>query len=69
MYDEEIDNLGCGALNSKIHGADYYEKNILGFDQSVYKNLGEFTKEENKAIGTRHPPLNITNEETALKFD
>ena len=69
MYDKEIDDADWDALNFKTYGADYYEEKFPGFDEDAYKILSDFTKDENKAIDTRPPPLKITHKESTLKFD
>ena len=62
--------MGCGdSLNFKTFGSDYYEQKFPGFDEDVYRILADSTKDENKVIDTRSPPLKISHEETTLKFD
>ena len=69
MYDKEIDNVDWDSLNFKTYGSDYYEQKFPGFDDDVYRILADSTKDENKVIDTRSPPLKISHEETTLKFD
>ena len=69
MYGKEIDNSNWDALYFKTYGADYYEEKFPGFDEHVYKILSGSTKDENKVIDIRPPPLKITHEESTLKFD
>ena len=61
--------MDWGALNFKTYGANYYEEKFPRFDSSVYQILEKYTKDENKVIDTRPPPLKITHEESTLKFD
>ena len=69
MYDKEIDNADWGSLNFKTYGSDYYEEKLPGFDEDVYRTLAGSTKDENKVIDTRTPPLKVSHEEAILKFD
>ena len=57
------------SLNFKTYGSDYCEERLPGFDEDVHKILADSTKDENKVIDTRFPPLKISHEETTLKFD
>ena len=66
---KEIDNFDRNAPNFKTYGSDNYEEKFPGFDPSIYQILEESTKDENKVIGTRPPPLQVTHEEATLKFD
>ena len=69
MYYKEIGNMDRGALKFRTYGADYHEEKFPGFDEDAYKILSGSTKDENKVIDTRPPPLKITHEESTLKFD
>ena len=68
--DEECyDNLDWNSVNYEVYGADYYEENFPGFPDEVYEILAKSTKEENKVIDNRIPPLKITEGEFIVKFD
>jgi len=68
--DEECyDNLDWDSVNYDVYGADYYQENFPGFPDEVYEILAKSTKEENKVIDNRIPPLKITEGEFIVKFD
>ena len=69
MYDKEIGNVDWDALNFNTYGADYHEEKFPGFDEVDYKILSDSTKDDNKEIDTRPPPLKVTQEEPTLKLD
>ena len=69
MYEKESGNVDWGALNFKTYGADNYEEKLPGFNEDLYKILAYSTKDENKVIDTRPPPLKINHEVSDLKFD
>ena len=69
MYDKEVDTADWVALDFKTYGFVSYKETFPGFDPSVYQILEDSTKDENKVINTRPPPLIITHEESTLKFD
>ena len=70
-YDEELemDNLDWNSVNYEIYGADYYEEKFPGFAPEIYELLAESTKEENKLIDNRIPPLKIPEGEFVVNFD
>ena len=70
-YDEELemDNLDWNSVNYEVYGADYYEEKFPGFAPEIYDLLAESTKEENKLMDNRIPPLKITEGEFVVNFD
>jgi len=65
---EEIDNLDWNSVNYEIYDAQYYQEKFPGFDDKVYDILAESTKEENKIIDKRIPPLQVTEGEFTITF-
>jgi len=67
--DEECyDNLDWNSVNYEVYGPDYYQENFPGFSDEVYEILAKSTKEENKFVDNRIPPLKIENKETIISF-
>ena len=69
MCDKEIENVDWDSFNFKPYDSGYYEEKYPCFDENVYKILAGSTKDENKVVDTRSPPLKFSHEETTLKFD
>lgn len=66
--EEEFDNLDWNTVNYEVYGADYYKEKFAGFSDEVYEILAKSTKEENKIVDNRIPPLKITNEDVTVSF-
>ena len=67
--DTEYANIDWNDFNFKVYDKDFYEEKYKGFDPKVYEILAESTKEENKVLDKRDPPLEIKHKEVTLKFD
>jgi len=58
--DAELDNLDWSKVNFNVFDENYYrEKFGESFPDYVYKILADSTKEENKVLDFRQPPLII----------
>ena len=66
--EEEFDNLNWDTVNYEAYGADYYSEKFPGFSDEVYDILAKSTKEENKIVDNRIPPLKITEGEVTVSF-
>lgn len=66
--EEYYDNLNWDTVNYEVYGADYYQEKFPGFSDEVYEILAKSTKEENKFIDNRLPPMKIKHEEVTLSF-
>ena len=66
--EEEYDNLDWNTVNYEVYGADYYSERFPGFSDDVYEILAKSTKEENKIVDNRIPPLKITEGEVTVSF-
>ena len=67
--DTEYSTIDWNDFNFKVYDKDYYEEKYKGFDPKVYEILAESTKEENKVLDKREPPLEIKHKDVTLKFD
>lgn len=68
MDDDEIDNVDWNSVNYEIYDAQYYSEKFPGFDDKIYELLAESTKEENKFIDERIPPLAVKHGDVTVQF-
>ena len=66
--EEEFDNLDWNTVNYEAYGPDYYSEKFPGFSDDVYEILAKSTKEENKIVDNRIPPLKITQGDVTVSF-